>query len=157
MVRLACLLVLVAACDPGSLYNGPVVGADGGVLLCQGKEAANGDGHHNSGMDCLTSGCHRGGGGPEFTIGGTLYDVSRGGAAVAGGTIVVTDGDGNKINLITASNGNFYYEQTVTFPLLVHSTMCPSVNNMVSLSNVGGCNQDGCHGSNDIRVALDGK
>lgn len=159
MVRFAWLLPLItlAACDPGSLYDGQVIGADGSVLLCQSQEADNGDGHHHSGEDCLSAGCHRDGGGPAYTIGGTLYDVSRGGAAIGGATITVIDGDGIKFNMVTATNGNFFYTQPVTFPLLVQSSLCPNVNKMVSLSNTGGCNQSGCHGATDIRVALDGR
>jgi hypothetical protein len=160
MVRLLVVLALVAlaGCDPGNLYDGPVVGPDGGVILCQPLEADNGDGHHHSGEDCIVGGCHRGtGGGPEFTVGGTLFDVSRGGAAVGGGTIAIVDGDGKRFTVVSATNGNFYLTQPVTFPLLLNASTCPNMNKMISLSNNGGCNQGGCHSSTDIRVALEGR
>ena len=42
MRRLAVFgLLALAACDPGSLYEGPVVGPDGGVTLCTPEVAPN--------------------------------------------------------------------------------------------------------------------
>ncbi len=158
MVRFAGLLSLaalagLAGCDPGSLDQ--FSSADGGP--CKPTELANGDGHHHSGEDCIVDGCHSGNGGPVYTIGGTLFDISRGGSPVGGATVVVTDGNGMRLNLVTGSNGNFFSDQPVTYPLLVEASQCPHVNHMVSLSNQGGCNQGGCHGSLDIRVALEGR
>jgi hypothetical protein len=60
-----------------------------------------------------------------------------------------------RIELATASNGNFWTAQPVTMPLLVKASSCPWDNPMISLSQVGNCNQGGCHGPQDIRVALD--
>jgi hypothetical protein len=160
MVRMGALIVIVASlagCDPGSLYDGPITDGDGGVILCEPEEAVNGDGHHNGGVGCLTAGCHRDGGGPEFTVAGTMFDTSRGGAPIGGATVVVTDGDGHVFDLVSASNGNFYTSEPVVFPLLAKASLCPSDNKMVSLSNSGDCNSQGCHGVQDIRIALSGR
>jgi hypothetical protein len=160
MVRFLCLAVMavaLGACDPGSLYDGPITGSDGGVILCSPEEAVNGDGHHNGGTGCLAAGCHRNGGGPSFSVAGTMFDTSRGGAPIGGATIVITDGDGNRFNLVTAANGNFYSLEPMVFPLLAKASQCPEDNHMVSLSNSGDCNQQGCHGTDDIRVALSGQ
>jgi hypothetical protein len=160
MVRFAVLAVIavaVAGCDPGSLYDGPITDGDGGVVLCEPEEAVNGDGHHNGGTGCLTAGCHRAGGGPAFTVAGTMYDTSRSGSPIGGATVVIIDGDGNRFDLITAANGNFYTSEPVVFPLLAKASLCPSDNKMVSLSQTGDCNSQGCHGVTDIRVALSGR
>jgi hypothetical protein len=156
VLRLACAgLLALAACDPGSLYDGPVVGPDGGVTLCTPEVAPNGDGHHNPGMACMTAGCHRNGTGPTFTVAGTLYDQSRGGLPVGGATVVVVDGNGRRIELPTAANGNFWTSEPLATPFLLKATQCPADNPMVSLSQDGDCNRSGCHGTTDIRVALE--
>ena len=153
----AVILAALGACDPGSLYDGPITDSDGGVTLCEPEEAPNGDGHHNPGQGCLTAGCHRNGSGPAFTVAGTVYDSSRSGLPVGGATIVITDGNGQRFDLTSASNGNFYTNQPVVFPLLVKASLCPMDNKMVSLSQSGDCNVGACHGAQDIRVALQGR
>jgi hypothetical protein len=152
----ATLLALagLAACDPGSLYEEPIYYPDGGVLVCQPAVAVRGTGHHNPGQSCLASGCHRGGGGPTFTVAGTLYATPRGDRPMPGSTIVVVDGDGHRLLLPTAANGNFWTSEPVVFPLLVKASQCPADNPMISLSQIGDCNAGGCHGPSDIRVAL---
>lgn len=156
MARVWLLLVALAACDPGSLYDGPVIGADGDVLLCVPEVAPNGDGHHNPGQACLNAACHRAGGdGPTFTVAGTLYDLARGGTPVAGGSIVVVDGNGQRIELASAANGNFWTSAQLATPLLLKASQCPLDNPMISLSQDGDCNRGGCHGDGDIRVALE--
>ena len=146
--------VALAACDPGNLYDGPVIGADGDIFVCEQEVAPAGTGHHNPGMSCLTSGCHRGGGGPVYTVGGTLYDAHAGGLPVAGATVVVIDGDGNRFELPTAQNGNFWSTEPMVFPLLVRASQCPLDAPMISLSQNGDCNSGGCHGPTDERIAL---
>lgn len=158
MRRLACLTVILAAgcAGPGSLYDEPITTADGGVFLCEPEVAVNGTGHHNEGMSCLAAGCHRAGagGGPAFTVAGTLYDDERGGVPVGGATIVVIDGDGQRLELPTAANGNFWTNQPVRMPLLLRASQCPLDHSMISLAQDGDCNRGGCHSSTDIRVAL---
>jgi len=146
---------LLAACDPGSLYDGPVIGADGDIFVCEPEVATSGTGHHNPGMPCLTSGCHRQGTGPEFTVGGTLYASSAGNLPMPGATIVVIDGDGNRFELPTADNGNFWSAEPMVMPLLLRASQCPLDKAMISLSQNGDCNRGGCHGPTDERVSLD--
>lgn len=156
---LAVAALALAGCpEPGTLYDdGVIITDDGGVLTCSPVVAANGTGHHNPGQSCLAAGCHREGGtGPLFTVGGTLYDRARSGAPVGGGTVVVIDGDGNELELVSATNGNFWTSQPVVFPLLVKASQCPADNPMISLTQTGDCNVAACHGPGDIRVALDG-
>jgi hypothetical protein len=102
---------------------------------------ANADGHHHAGVDCL--GCHTGGGAPKWTVAGTLYSTVSGGAAVA--TINVTDANGQKLKLVTATNGNFWTGSAVAYPLQVSASRCPPTVPMVSPVSTAGCN--GCHGS----------
>ena len=157
MLRPACLVtaIALAACDPGSLYDQPITTADGGTILCEPEVAVNGTGHHNEGQACLAAGCHRAGGtGPTFTVAGTLYDDERGGVPVGGATIVVIDGDGNRAELPTAANGNFWTAEPLRMPLLLRASQCPLDHPMVSLSQDGDCNRAGCHSANEIRVAL---
>lgn len=150
----AAAAVALAACDPGSLYDGPVIGADGDIFVCEREVAPPGTGHHNPGMPCLTSGCHRGGGGPEFTVGGTLYDSKSGNLPFPGATIVILDGDGNRFEVPTAENGNFWSTEPMVFPLLLRASQCPLDEAMISLSQSGDCNRGGCHGPTDERIAL---
>jgi len=155
MVRFAVLALSLAACDPGSLYDGPVVGPDGGVILCTPEVAPHGDGNHNAGMACMAAGCHRNGSGPTFTVAGTLYDRARSGVPVAGGTVVVIDGDGKRVELATAQNGNFWTSEPLATPFLLKASQCPHDNPMISLSQDGDCNRSGCHGTTDLRVGLE--
>lgn len=144
-----------AACDPGSLYDQPIILDDGGVSLCEVAVAPAGDGYHNPGQGCLAAGCHRNGGGPTFTVAGTLYTDRGGNAPVGGATIVVVDGDGVRAELITATNGNFYTSLPLAPPLLVRASQCPSDIAMVSLSQSGDCNSASCHSDVEDRIYLD--
>lgn len=155
--RLSLLILLVAAagCDPGSLYDGPIILDDGGISLCETEKAANGDGHHNPGMACMESGCHRGVGGPTFTAAGTLYLGRDGNEVVPGATIVIVDGNGVEVKVVTASNGNFWTSLPLATPLLIRASQCPMDTPMVSLSQSGDCNIGGCHGSAGDRASLD--
>src|SRR5690606_31148111 len=108
-------------------------GIDGGSNVdpnCIPAAAPNGNGNHNAGADCISANCHlpgqNGPGAPEFQLAGTLYTDKAGAAVVAGGTVVVTDANGTDIPLITASNGNFYTAQLITFPVAVKVSKCPT-------------------------------
>lgn len=149
------LIVFAVACDPGSLEDGVIRLDDGGVFLCESEKPANGTGYHNAGMGCLTAGCHRGGTGPEFSVGGTLYVDRDGNAPIAGATIIVTDGDGQRLELVTAQNGNFWSTTPVRTPLYLRASHCPEDVAMVSLSQSGDCNSGQCHGPLQNRVWLD--
>ena len=71
-----------------------------------------GDGHHNSGQDCMNA-CHNHG----FTLAGTVYTSVNSNTAVTGATISVTDANGQHLKIVTQLNGNFYTSQAVAFPL----------------------------------------
>jgi len=103
------------------------------------------DGHHNDGQACLT--CHAGqaAGAPIFNAAGTLYTDGQGTAPIAGATIVITDGAGQDIRLVTANNGNFYTGKTITFPITVRASDCPADATMPTQPQVGDCNS--CHGA----------
>jgi hypothetical protein len=94
-------------------------------------------------------GCHDGtGSAPQWTIAGTLYDSANGGNALSAATIEVTDADGNVLQLATATNGNFYTDQAVSFPITVRASKCPSDAPMADpITGSGSCNQSGCHTS----------
>lgn len=135
--------------DVGSGGGGGSGGAptDGGttnsMYPCKNLAAANGNGHHNAGQDCL-NGCHNHG----FTLAGTLYDAG-GTTALPGGTITVKDANGTKFDMVAASNGNFYTSQAIAFPITVYASSCPTSSPMTAsiASGNGGCNKSGCHSS----------
>lgn len=90
--------------------------------------------------------CHNHG----FTLAGTLYSTSSGGAAVAGASITVKDATGQKFDMVTQANGNFYTSNAVTFPVTVYASECQiSQTSQVMLTglttNGRGCNQGACH------------
>jgi hypothetical protein len=102
-------------------------------------------GRHNAGQEC--QGCHApGGGAPTFYLGGTLYNAATGGAAVAGATIRVTDANGKQVNIVSATNGNFWTTTVLAYPVHVEASLCPSTLPMsASVSGNGACNN--CHNS----------
>jgi hypothetical protein len=108
-------------------------------------------GHHNAGQEC--QGCHApGGGAPTFYVGGTLYNAASGGTAVAGATLNVTDANGKKVKIISATNGNFWTTTSLAFPLQVNASLCPNTVPMNSaVTGNGACNN--CHNST-FRVHL---
>jgi hypothetical protein len=97
-------------------------------------------GHHNTGQSCMQS-CHNHG----FTVAGTLYTNDTGNTGFAGATISLTQNNGQTIDLVVNSDGNFYTKQTVAFPVLVIASACPSAVKMPLASSDGNCNKSGCH------------
>jgi hypothetical protein len=151
--------------DPGA-SDGPDAGAadpttgspDAGAAVACDEPKAGGlpNGEHNPGQACLDSGCHGGnGGGPRFSLGGTLYSSVGGGAVIPGATIHVIDGNGTDITLTSASNGNFYTQQGIAFPVTVRASSCPNTSAMAGQVDqaAGNCNSSGCHDSG-FRVHL---
>ena len=114
-------------------------------------------GNHNPGLSCIEAGCHAaGGGGPTWTIAGTIYDAPTGGQALPGATIRIIDAAGKEIELVSAQNGNFYTLEPVTYPLQGPvASSCPDTRQMPDpvQQGGGGCNQAGCHDANR-RVSL---
>jgi hypothetical protein len=128
--------------DSGTLSN-----ADAAITAnCEQPVQTNASGEHNAGQPCMP--CHAaGGGGPIFTIGGTVYTTKLGGTPVVGGTIIAKDANGATIKLISAQNGNFWTNQAVAFPITVSASRCPDTQPMLSPVNLegGNCNAAGCH------------
>jgi hypothetical protein len=118
-------------------------GSASSMFPCKNLAAANGDGHHNPGQDCL-NGCHNHG----FTLAGTLYEAG-GVTALAGGTVSVKDANGARFDMVAAQNGNFYTSQTIAFPISVYASSCPTSTPMTAavVTGDGGCNKSGCHAS----------
>ena len=131
---------------------------------CIAKATPTIDGHHNAGQPCLQ--CHDGNtaGANAFTVAGTVYDklaLANGAQGLSGVTIEITDANGTKVSVVTASQGaagNFWTDQPLVFPLTVRASMCPSDRPMsetvAAAANVaaggGNCSRTGCHDSNMI-------
>ena len=119
-------------------------------LDCEAAATTLPFGNHNAGAACLS--CHTGtGAAPKWTIAGTIYTSSTGAAPLAGATMIITDATGAEIRLISASNGNFYTQQAVTFPVRVTASRCPDQRSMTSQQQSGNCNS--CH-SGSSRIWL---
>jgi hypothetical protein len=116
---------------------------DGADLTCADPQSATDDGHHYPGMACAT--CHDGSIGPTFAVGGTLYSDAGGAQAVAGVTITLIDADQNRIDLVSAQNGNFWTDRAVAFPVTTFASSCPDVAPMLTQAGDGNCNANGCH------------
>jgi hypothetical protein len=151
----------LAQASPAVDGGGGAPATDGGTpagdmaVACDTVQSTAGlsspSGHHNAGQEC--QGCHApGGGAPTFYVGGTLYSTVTGGAAVAGATINVTDANGKKVKIISATNGNFWTTTSLAFPLQVNASLCPNTVPMNSaVGGNGACNN--CHNST-FRVHL---
>jgi hypothetical protein len=102
-------------------------------------------GTSNKGQVCGMSGCHAaGGGGPMFTLSGTVFTDSAGTTAKPGATIKVEFG-GTTVTAVSDMDGNFYGTQTITFPAKTLGTACPTVAPMVGMVTAGGGNCNNCH------------
>jgi hypothetical protein len=111
---------------------------DGNAAACINMQTPPGDGHHNTGKDCM-QGCHNHG----FTISGTLYTTANSNTAITGATIQITDNNNQVLNLVTMLDGNFYTSTPVAFPLTIVASECPSTTRMTATANTGACNS--CH------------
>jgi hypothetical protein len=145
-------LVLLVGCD-GTLEEKPSQGnvdASGLTMVptpsCDPGMAANGDGHHNPGQDCLS--CHyQGGTGPPYTFAGTLYGDSGGSMPLAGATIHMIDAADTDVVVVTAQNGNFFSTDTVQPPVVAFASACPNIPAMIAYISTTdtSCNTSGCH------------
>jgi hypothetical protein len=128
----------------------PVSEPDAGWDDCAPPATVLPNGNHNAGQACLD--CHNGTGqAPRWTVAGTLYTTIQGASPAAGATIFVTDASGAELELITASNGNFYTSTPVQFPLTVAASKCPDTRQMTGRPQLGNCNS--CHGQG-MRIHL---
>ena len=100
---------------------------------------------HNSGKDCLTSGCHASGGWKRFSLGGTIYTDSEGTAARAGAQVKAVDTNGAAVNLTSDRLGNIYSTQSTTAPFTISISYRGRMVKMPGTASIGGCNADGCH------------
>jgi hypothetical protein len=162
------LLAFLAACDVGQIngppgapvpdapagaIDGPSGGPDGAPAsggpdaapsLCRNQVQTADSGHHNAGANCGVSGCHGGGGGgPVWTVSGTLYASAAGATALAGATITVVDANGATHDIVSALNGNFYTGEAIPLPATVFASSCPNISKMTASISLGSCNS--CH------------
>ncbi len=129
-----------AAIDAPKLMWVDAASGSGTNLPCENATTPNGDGHHYAGMDCL-NGCHDHG----FTLAGTLFTNATGNQPVPGATITIVDSNNQTIDLVTASNGNFYTRQALAFPVLTMASQCPSAVKMNAAVAASGRGCNGCH------------
>jgi hypothetical protein len=115
----------------------------GGNVDCVEPVATSDNGHHNAGLDCM--GCHGpGGSAPRWYAAGTLYTSADGSAPLAGATVTVKDANGQEVTIVTATNGNFWTDTQLAYPLTVKASRCPDTKAMVSsVQSPASCNS--CH------------
>lgn len=114
----------------------------------EGEDSDEGEGDdesHNAGRNCLTSGCHSGGGEHRFYIGGTIYTDADGTDARTGAKILVVDTNGRTATLTSDWLGNFYTEKSMTAPFTITASYQGREVEMPTEASGGGCNADGCH------------
>lgn len=157
----AAVLVLVGCTsgvpDPGSGDDGPAhdggldarggpIWADapvgeGGMGDCKPRGPLTGDGHHFPGKDCTDGSCHN----HSFTLAGSVYTGANNNSSYAGAIVTLRMANNQTIELVAASNGNFYTSQPISYPLTVRISACPYGTSMVATVTRGGCNAVGCH------------
>ncbi len=147
------LAMALAACSDGAASSADATtgldgdaGVDAGPpISCRPVVLGVGNGHHNAGRACLS--CHNGSVSRAriWTAAGTLYNKS--GAALAGATITLIDATGKTFDLVSQSNGNFYTNLALTFPVRVAASSCPLVAEMPKTALKGDCNAGDCHGA----------
>ena len=145
----------IATHDAAHMADAAVRSADAGPFTCANQvTTGNTNGHHNPGMDCM-DGCHDHG----FTLAGTLYTSAAGTTIVSGATISAIDALGNRFDMVSQTNGNFYTAFAITYPITIYASECPTIQMMsaqITDSSMIGCNKTGCHagGSTQGRVHL---
>lgn len=99
---------------------------------------------HNAGQDC--TGCH------SNTYAGTVYSDVSGSSTVAGAVVVITQNDGQVLNLTTDTSGNFY-TQAGNPGGGYTATVQGNTVGMVAAQTSGACNSGACHnGSATTRI-----
>lgn len=159
----AVVLVLVAACttgvpDPGggggdgvhdaaidARGGGPIwtdaPTGGGGNVDCKPRGALTGDGHHYPGQNCNNGQCHNHG----FTLSGSVYTGATNNTSYAGAIVEIKMANGQTLELVAASNGNFTTSQPISYPATVRISACPYGVSMVATVTNGACNAAGCH------------
>jgi hypothetical protein len=170
---IAAALAALAACQPGGLDGVPgdadaappdaappppdaFQAPDALIQDCENALPNNIAGHHGPPQyeTCL-NGCHDGVIGPKYTLAGTMFTSETSTVPVDGAAITIIDATGKRIVLRTAQNGNFWSQDTMTFPVTVWASACPTVQPMVMKVTSGdvSCNRSTCH-DNNFRVHL---
>lgn len=105
---------------------------------------------HNAGENCMM--CHGEGGiAPRWYAAGTAYQDGAGRQAAAGVNITIKDATGKIVNIVTASNGNFWTPEPLQYPLYTFISSCPDIQSMgveVPAARAGSCNS--CHNGNEL-------
>lgn len=166
MIRLAPLLLALAACDVGAV---PAVGGttdaggDGGVALACENRGVPGNAHdHGAGVThageaCMVAGCHiAGGGAPPFAAMGTVYKADN--VTPNAGAVVRLAFAGMTKSAITDNAGNFRFSESLvpTFPAETDTSACPTdpvhmvtkINGAIDMN----CNRGGCHDNAANRI-----
>jgi len=127
--------------------DGTTDGSADGTVACRPEQTNLPYGNHEAGQDCLN--CHASmSGNLHFTVAGTLYNDAAGSNPLPGATVTLIDDGGQILDIVSASNGNFYTATTVQFPLQVWVSKCPQIAPMQAAVQAGqGCNS--CHGPNN--------
>lgn len=123
--------------------------------VCKPTVNGVGSGNHNPGQQCMQAGaCHAiGGGGPQWTVAGTLYTDALGAAPNIGATITIKDANGLEVNVASQQNGNFYTPATLVPPFKVYASECPGIMSMTATA-AGDCNSAGCHALGSTQGAV---
>lgn len=126
----------------GASSTGGANGTGGSTSACvPATTPANLKKVHNAGKDCIA--CHTTNG-VSTTLAGTAYDST--GAALSGSTVTITQAGGSVLKLTTASNGNFWTNASISFPVQVEVSRCPDGTGSMSdsvTSSKASCNS--CH------------
>lgn len=136
---------------PPTAYTDPFAGAPAYV-----STKPKGDTSHHPGEGCGNQGCHgKGGDGPSFLIGGTVYTDYAGTTPAVGVEIRVVDTSNNAVSTYSQSNGNFYISSGsangVVFPAVVGARDGTTTRPMITqlTGSMGTCAQNGCHVGTD--------
>jgi hypothetical protein len=114
---------------------------DGGMVDCKPRVSpAPTNGHHFPGQDCQ-GGCHAHG----FTLSGSVYTSPNNNTSYSGATVTIRMANNQTLELVAATNGNFYTSQPIAYPVTVRVSSCPYGTPMVATVTSGACNAAGCH------------
>lgn len=137
-MRLLPHVALTAALALGAACANPVH-ADAVAALGDEKPGVPPGQTHRPGQPCSV--CHGGDGpGPDFAIGGTIYETRGVDRALKGVTVTLTDAKGETRTPVTNEVGNFYLraeDWSPTFPLFV-SLSYPGAVPKDMVSRIGG-------------------
>jgi len=123
-------------------------------VVCE-KKATPGEGHHRTGENCYSGGCHtKGSTAPPYLMtAGTVYEKTDRAQTVDGATITITwaGGEAKYRTANDGGKGNFFdYEIAgITFPATVKVSLCPDPEKAMAtpLANEAdlNCSRMGCH------------